>query len=285
GAERAAGRARTGTALRDGGTPTRDDWQQIDRAELLQLAGDDAYLHTATDDRVLAVASPAGWACLHPFRPGGKHWGGAFIGTDHDGGAVAGSALRTLISLAQARGVTPEWFSTQAGAGLQLPEGWRSTGVGEWHYMWTEQAPPQAPGGPDIARLRATGRELVEMDDTADAAEIEAFGRQHNTAFEGFPGWGYARLWLGVRDPELVAVGAVHILGSGAPHLAGILTHPSRRRQGLGAVLVRELTRRAIAVDGVCTLGVDHDNTAAIRLYERLGYRTAHVFRTADLTR
>ncbi|HLS63474.1 MAG TPA: GNAT family N-acetyltransferase [Ruania sp.] len=229
------------------------------------------------------MASPAGWACLHPFRPGGKHWGGAFIGTDHDGGAVAGSALRTLISLAQARGITPEWFSTQAGAALPLPQGWRSTGVGEWHYMWTEEAPPQAPGGPGTGRAPA-GLELVELDDTADAAEIEAFGRQHNTGFEGFHGHGYARLWLGVRGPELVAVGAVHILGSGAPHLAGILTHPSRRGQGLGAVLVSELTRRAIAVDGVCTLGVDHDNTAAIRLYERLGYRTAHVFRTADLS-
>src|SRR5699024_7696945 len=202
GAGRAAGRARAGTALRHRGTPTRYDWRQIDRAGLLQLAADDAYLRTATDERVLEVARPAGWASLHPFRPGVKHWGGAFIGTDHDGGAVSGSALLTLISLAQARGITPEWFSTQAGAGLQLPEGWRSTGVGEWHYMWTEQAPPQAPGGPDIARLRATGLELVELvelDDTADAAEIETFGRRHNTGFEGFPGWGYARLWLGVR--------------------------------------------------------------------------------------
>ena len=89
---------------------------------------------------------------------------------------MAGSALRTLISLAQARGATPEWFSTQAGAALQLPQGWRSTGVGEWHYMWTEQAP----GGPGTDGAYA-GPELVELDDTADAAEIEAFGRQHNT--------------------------------------------------------------------------------------------------------
>ncbi len=233
---------------------------------------------------MLAVAGPAGWACLHPFRPGGKHWGGAFIGTEHDGGGTAGSALVTLISLAQARGVTPEWFSTEAGAALQLPEGWASAGVGEWDYMWTEEEPPDPPAGPVSDGL--AGPDLVELDDAADAGTIEAFGRAHNPAFEGFPGWGYAQLWLGAyHQGALVAVGALHTLGSGVPHLAGIVTHGARRGQGLGAALVRELTRRAIAVAGVSTLGVHHHNAAAIRLYRRLGYRTAHVFRTADLTR
>src|SRR5699024_8365958 len=137
----------------------------------------------------------------------------------------------------------------------------------------TEEATPHAPGGPGTGRATA-GLELVELADTADAAESEALGRQQHTGIEGHHGHAYARLGPRVRGPELVAVGAVHILGSEAPHLAGILTHPSRRGQGLGAVLVSDLTRRAIAVDGVCTLGVDHDNTAAIRLYERLGYRT-----------
>src|SRR5699024_6850362 len=116
------------------------DWRQIDRAELLTLSGEDPFVRWATDDRVLAIAGRAGWAWLHPWRPGGRHWGGAFVGTDHDGGALAGSALSRLIVLAQARGITPEWFSTTDGAPLLLPAGWEQAGVGEWDFMWTKAA-------------------------------------------------------------------------------------------------------------------------------------------------
>lgn len=252
------------------------DWRQVDRAELLELSGGDPFLRWVTDDRLLAIAGPAGWAWLHPWRPGGRHWGGAFIGPDHDGGALAGSALSRLILLAQADGVAPEWFSTTDGGALRLPAGWEQAGVGEWDFMWTEEAREPTP----------TGLDFIELDDTADAAELERFGRAHNAAFEGFPGWDYALLWLGVRRRgELVAIGALHALGAGTPHLAGIVTHTDCRGQGLGEAMVTELTRRAIAVAGVSTLGVTHTNTAALRLYQRLGYRTAHLFRTVDLSR
>ncbi|WP_147918022.1 GNAT family N-acetyltransferase [Ruania zhangjianzhongii] len=251
-------------------------WRQVDRAELLRLSGEDPFLRWGTDDRVLAIAGPAGWAWLHPWRPGGRHWGGAFVGPDHDGGALAGSALSRLISLAQARGVTPEWFSTTDSSPLPLPAGWEQAGVGEWHFMWAEDVTERAP----------TELTFIELDDAADAATIDAFGQAHNAAFEGFPGIGYALLWLGIRERgELVAIGALHALATGVPHLAGIVTHTERRGQGLGRAMVTELTRRAIAVAGVSTLGVTRTNTAAVRLYQRLGYRTAHTFRTADLTR
>lgn len=252
------------------------DWHQVDRAELLARSGGDPFLRWATDDRLLAIAGPAGWAWLHPWRPGGRHWGGAFIGPDHDGGALAGSALSCLVSLAQARGLTPEWFSTTNGGALRLPAGWKSAGIGEWDFMWAEQLAERAPDQLDF----------TELDDTADAEELAAFGQAHNAAFEGFPGIGYALLWLGIRERgDLVAIGALHALATGVPHLAGIVSHTDRRGQGLGRAMVTELTRRAIAVAGVSTLGVTHTNTAALRLYERLGYRTAHLFRTADLTR
>lgn len=252
------------------------DWRQVERSELLRISGNDPFLRWATDDRVLAIAGRAGWAWLHPWRPGGRHWGGAFIGPAGDGGTLAGSALSRLIVLAQARGITPEWFSTEQGGSLSLPAGWEQAGVGEWHFMWAEEVTVPAPA--ELA--------FVELDDAADAAELDAFGRAHNPAFEGFPGIGYALLWLGIRQrDELVAIGALHALATGTPHLAGIVTHTDYRGRGLGQAMVTELTRRAIAVAGVSTLGVTRTNTAAVRLYQRLGYRTAHSFRTTDLTR
>ena len=43
--------------------------------------------------------------------------------------------------------------------------------------------------------------------------------------------------------------------------------------QGLGAVITAGLTRCALAEHQVCALGVFSDNTTAIDLYARLGYR------------
>ncbi|RIK15403.1 MAG: hypothetical protein DCC50_08225 [Acidobacteria bacterium] len=163
------------------------------------------------------------------------------------------------------------------GRPLEVPDGYQESGSGRWDFLWTRELPD--PPGPPAAVAP------VELDDVRHAEEIERFGRGHNPDFEGFPGRGLASLWLGARDRagSLVAVGAVHDLASGIPHLAGIVVEPACRRSGLGRWLTAELTARAVREAGVSTLGVYSDNDAALRLYDGLGYRTAHGWHTRSL--
>jgi len=155
-------------------------------------------------------------------------------------------------------------------AGVSVPQpqeaeiGRRFTvrGGGDWDWMWTTRRPTVPT---DVA--------LVDLDDTRDAEEITALAAE-NPRFEGFPGTGASEQWVGVRDAEgrLVACGAIQRLPSGVAHLGGILTASDHRRQGLGTAVTAALTARAVAADGVCTLGMYSDNDAARSVYDALGY-------------
>lgn len=244
----------------------------------MERSGDDPWVRWATSSEVLAVAGRSGWACLGPWRPGSAHWGGLAVVAPGAPARAESEALALLTTLAQERGVDVEWFSTTDGRSLQSPAGLElAGGGGRWHFMWTQESPAPAPV--------VAGVELVELHDGDDAAAIETFGRRHNADFEGFPGAGFASLWLGLRGRrgELLGVGAVHELASGMPHLAGVVIHEGHRGTGLGRWLTTELTRRAIEEAAVSTLGVYSANERALGLYAALGYRTAHQLHTRPL--
>ena len=139
-------------------------------------------------------------------------------------GPAPAADAAALVARAEEQDASPEWFSTAPGRELAAPPGWQLGRGGTWAFMWTDRADdlPPPPTG------------LVELDDTVDATRIEHFGLTHNVVFEGFPGRGYASAWLGVEDSsgELTAVGAIHVLGSGAAHLAGIVVRPDLRGYG-----------------------------------------------------
>ncbi|MCB5182416.1 GNAT family N-acetyltransferase [Streptomyces antimicrobicus] len=88
--------------------------------------------------------------------------------------------------------------------------------------------------------------------------------------------------WSAVADPAGDPLGHVSLLrhpdGSGA-RLGRVLIAPEARGRGLGEAMLRQVLDRAFgeldlpAVD----LGVYTHNTAAVRLYERLGFRTEAV--------
>lgn len=257
--------------------PNPVTWAQIDRTTLLELSAHDPFVRWATSSEVIAVAGDEGWACVAPWRPQTAFWGGAAVVRPGSPHRAESEALEVLAVLAQEQGVAVEWFSTHDGRGLEVPDGLATTGSGRWDFMWTNEVPE---GGP-----LPEGLELVELDDTDDADLIEGFGRSHNPSFEGYPGRGFATRWLATRRSggDLLAVGAVHELASGIPHLAGIVVDTAERGRGLGRLLTAELTRLAIDEAGVSTLGVYSDNVAATRLYAQLGYRTAHRFHTRSL--
>lgn len=249
-------------------------WRRVDRAELVAASGNDPYLAYAAGSVALGVVGPHGWAVLHRWRPTG-FWGGAAVVGEHAPGDAESTALEAL--RASAPEVPLEWFSTAPGRALHLPAGLRVTNSGRWDFLSTSTTPPAVPLPP--------GAGLVSLDDATDAARITSFALRHNPDFEGFPGLGYALAWRGVTDPagHLLAVGALHELDTGLPHLSGLVVHTEHRRRGLGRLLTVELTRAALDGYGGCSLGVYSENRPAIGLYHALGYTTDHSFHTRDV--
>ncbi|MEU1248173.1 GNAT family N-acetyltransferase [Micromonospora arida] len=81
--------------------------------------------------------------------------------------------------------------------------------------------------------------------------------------------------YLGVReDGELVAVAGVHVWSPvyRVAALGNVTTHPRWRGRGLGAAVVAALCVRLRETVEHVTLNVKADNTAAVRLYERVGF-------------
>nr|WP_281496870.1 GNAT family N-acetyltransferase [Ornithinimicrobium sp. F0845] len=210
---------------------------------------------------------------MHRWRPTG-HWGGLAVvrpGAPDDAESTALAAL-----LETAPDFPLEWFSTAEGRDLRLPAGFEPTGAGRWDFLSTRTAPSPLP--------LPEGLDLVTLDDATDAERLQAFGTTHNDGFEGFPGHGFSLRWRTVVDAQgdLLAIGALHELDTGLPHLSGLVVHQDQRGRGLGRLLTVDLTRAALRQHGVCTLGVFSDNLAAIGLYRSLGYTTHHHFHTRD---
>ncbi|KOP68656.1 acetyltransferase [Bacillus sp. FJAT-18019] len=77
-----------------------------------------------------------------------------------------------------------------------------------------------------------------------------------------------------MQDQELVAVGGYHIYGQDYVELGNIGTDRGWRRRGFGKKVCAELTRRARTITPHVYLNVLASNTAAIQLYQSLGYVT-----------
>ncbi|RSS82001.1 GNAT family N-acetyltransferase [Streptomyces sp. WAC06614] len=133
-----------------------------------------------------------------------------------------------------------------------------------------------ADDGPLLRRWVADRAELVRWAGPAfrwplDDAQLLAYAAE--------PG---RHVWTAVAGPTGAPLGHVSLLrradGSGA-RLGRVLIAPEARGRGLGEQLLTQVLDRAFgeldlpAVD----LGVYTHNTAAVRLYERLGFRTEAV--------
>lgn len=76
------------------------------------------------------------------------------------------------------------------------------------------------------------------------------------------------------EDGTLAAVAGTNARSPGVWIVSGVETAPGFRRRGFGTRVVSAVTRDAIREAGRAALYVDRDASEAVRLYERLGYRT-----------
>jgi GNAT superfamily N-acetyltransferase len=127
--------------------------------------------------------------------------------------------------------------------------------------------------GPVPAPVRAPGasRWLTEAEITEVSALLEA---EHPGSWAQ-PGYSGVRRWAGLRDPDgvLQAVAADAWSVPEIGFIAGVATRARARGRGLGTTLCAFLTDELIKGRDRVALLVDDTNVAAIRTYEKLGYR------------
>ncbi|MGP3931954.1 GNAT family N-acetyltransferase [Nonomuraea sp. KM88] len=115
----------------------------------------------------------------------------------------------------------------------------------------------------------------LEDDDMAQVVSLLAAEAPSSYAVPGLAG---VRRWAGVRTGgELAAVAADAWSAPTVGLLAGVATRARHRGTGLAGRVCRWVSRELVAVYGRAALMVDDDNPAAIRVYERLGYRRRRV--------
>ncbi|MGH9518070.1 MAG: GNAT family N-acetyltransferase, partial [Terriglobales bacterium] len=75
------------------------------------------------------------------------------------------------------------------------------------------------------------------------------------------------------RDGRLAAMAGERLHPPGFTEVSAVCTHPDFAGQGLAAALVTAAARRILARGEVPMLHVRSDNSRAIALYQRLGFR------------
>ncbi len=137
----------------------------------------------------------------------------------------------------------------------------------EWHRMHRMLVRDFQPRAGDVVTLGPGDRAGVErLYATGDGGGLAFAPFQLATgAFRGIRG----------RGGELVAVAGVHVLSrnESVAGVGNIFTHPDHRGRGY-AQIVTSAVVGALRQQGIATIGlnVEHDNIAAIRAYERIGF-------------
>lgn len=113
---------------------------------------------------------------------------------------------------------------------------------------------------------------LPWADDIKRAFLDHQFALQHQHYLSHFP----SAVFLAIEHPSMGPVGRLYLQRSAPRHLLiDICLIPSLRQQGIGGALVRQCQAQAAALGHGMSLHVQHQNTSAQRLYQRLGFRVA----------
>lgn len=173
----------------------------------------------------------------------------------------------------------PEIMATgPEGLAARLGAGYEAAFVTPYVKMHLSRPKDLPPAGTDVVTLAARDLDALETLFATDPLAGDFF-------HPGLLGTGF---YLGVWAGEaLAAAGGIHVLAEehGVAAIGNVTTHPSRRRTGVARRLVATLCHRLR--QRVATIGLNcrQDNTAALGLYETLGFATILPYEETRLRR
>jgi ribosomal protein S18 acetylase RimI-like enzyme len=149
-------------------------------------------------------------------------------------------------------------------------------------FLWMETATP-------ATRFRHSATARPRWLSRREEQDATGLFEHHFPDSHAQPGRDGVHRWAGVvgrphpgSAPEPLAVAAEAWSGAGCGFMAGVVTHPSARGQGLALAVCGFVLDALTEQHGRCALLVHHGNPAAIATYERLGM-AGRAFRSARL--
>lgn len=143
----------------------------------------------------------------------------------------------------------------------EAPAGWRIEADSTMHQMLWDAAPPAAGSGdwlPLDTRHVGAMLELVALTKPGPFGPRTIELGEYLGCFEG---------------GQLIAMAGERMHAGALRELSGVCTHPDHQGRGLARRLMLELVRRELQRDEQPFLHVMRDNSGAIALYERMGFR------------
>jgi predicted GNAT family acetyltransferase len=151
----------------------------------------------------------------------------------------------------------------------QVPEGWRIVLHTRMEQMVLEGEVPASEHGRHLQELCL--KDVPEMVALARLTEPGPF-RERTIELGGY---------YGLREPgRLVAMAGQRTNPPGFVEVSAVCTHPDFRGRGYAQLLVSSVARAIVCSGQTPFLHVRQENTTAIRVYQRLGFRSQ---RSVDL--
>src|SRR6476469_5233852 len=180
-------------------------------------------------------------------------------------GALAANTAMAFDSLAQLiqRDAVTLYFTSAP----QIPAGWEILRAGELHQMVQEtETPPPNPQG-------SAAPEVIELT-PADIPEMSTVYVATRTGRTLCPRIQKLGQFLGVREEgKLVAMGGLRLHLPGYREITTVATLPEHEGRGYATAIVRSLIERIRSRGDRPFLTVRSDNTRAVEIYLRLGFR------------